>query len=208
MRSTKGFRFKCTKCGNCCTDKNTIVNVTYSDILRIKNGLNLMLNEILEILGFYTYDKELAAEDRKKMVIPPIRTEKGLAFVGLLKKDSGACYFYDEKNVKCKIYNLRPNFCRTFPFTFQIFFNKVNRSKAKIKMSYTQKGEQYCPGISADMPLINEEQWIQLGKKTIEDLNDNNIFINNWNDAVRIGKIIPTVKNLLSTIFNLEKKLK
>ena len=93
MRSTKDFRFKCTRCGNCCTDKNTIVNVNYSDILKIKKGLNLMLNETIEILGFYTYDKEPAAEDRKKMVISPIRTEKGLAFVGLLKEDSGACYF-------------------------------------------------------------------------------------------------------------------
>ena len=207
MRSTKDFRFKCIRCGNCCTDKNTIVNVTYSDILRIKKGLNLMLNETIEILGFYTYDKEPAAEDRKKMVISPIRTEKGLAFVGFLKEDSGACYFYDEINVKCKIYNLRPNFCRTFPFTFKIFFNKADRSKAKIKMSYAEKGEQYCPGISADMPLINEEQWIQLGKKTIEDLNDNNIFIEKWNDAVRIGQT-PTVRNLLLTIFNLDKKLK
>ena len=100
------------------------------------------------------------------------------------------------------------DYLQSFSFTFQIFFNKADRTKAKIKMSYTEKGELYCPGISADMPPIDEEKWIQLGKKTIEDLNDNNIFINKWNDAVRIGQITPTVKNLLSTIFNLDKKLR
>ncbi len=205
-KTPKEFRFKCTRCGNCCTDKKTLVNVTYSDILRIRKGLNLILEEIIEILGFYLYDKEPKAEDRKKMVVSPIRTEKGFAFIGLIKRDSGACFFYDEENKRCKIYDLRPNFCRTFPFTFRIFLDKTDKKKSKIKMSYTEKGKQYCPGIAVDMPLINEEEWIQLGEKTIEYLSNNYIFIEKWNNAVKNGQITPTVRNLLLTIFNLEKE--
>ena len=84
MENSKGFpkefRFSCVHCGTCCTDKNTLVNVTYSDILRIKKGLNLSLDETLEILGFYIFEKKPSIEELKKMVVPPIETEKGLAF--------------------------------------------------------------------------------------------------------------------------------
>ncbi|MFX0189007.1 MAG: YkgJ family cysteine cluster protein [Candidatus Hodarchaeota archaeon] len=205
-KTPKEFRFKCIRCGNCCTDKKTLVNVTYSDILRIGKGLNLTLEEIIEILGFYLYDKEPKAEDLNKMVVSPIRTEKGLAFIGLIKRDSGTCIFYDEEYKRCKIYDLRPNFCRTFPFTFRIFLNKTDKSKSIIKMGYTEKGKQYCPGIAVDMPLINEKEWIQLGVKTIESLNNNYIFVEKWNNAVKNGQITPTVRNILLTIFNLEEK--
>ena len=35
MDDKKEFRFQCVNCGHCCTDKNTLVNVTYKDILLI-----------------------------------------------------------------------------------------------------------------------------------------------------------------------------
>ena len=204
-KEIKEFRFKCLKCGHCCTDKNTLVNVTYSDILRIKNGLGLTLEETLQVIGFYIFEKEPTVEDLKKMVISPIATEKGLSFVGLLKKPNGACYFYTEKEKKCLIYKLRPNFCRTFPFSFKILFDEVDRTKAKIVLYYTEKGKGYCPGIGTDAPLIDEDEWIKLGKKTIEDMNDNSILVKKWNDAVKKGLIEQSVRNFLLTIFNLEK---
>jgi len=204
----KEFRFECTRCGNCCTDKNTLVNVTYLDILRIKKGLNLTLEEVIEILGFYIFDEESTEEDRKKMVISPILTEKGLAHIGILKKSSGACYFYDENNKGCKIYKLRPMFCRTFPFSFKILFDKINKSKAKIKLFYTEKGKQYCPGIGSDAPIIKDSEWIKIGKQTIENLNDNSLFIDQWNRAVIKEQISPTVRNLLLTIFNFDDKIR
>lgn len=203
----KEFRFECTRCGNCCTDKNTLVNVTYLDILRIKKGLNLTLEEVIEILGFYFFDNILSLEDRKKMVISPIQTEKGLAFVGLIKKPSGSCFFYDESNKKCSIYGLRPMFCKTFPFSFRIFFDKKDKTRAKIKMFYTEKGKQYCPGIKNDAPLIEDDDWIKVGKKAIEDMNDNYFIMEKWNEVVKGGKISPTVRNFLLTIFNLDEKI-
>ena len=59
MNNTNDLRFECVHCGKCCTDLDTLVNTTYSDIIRIKNSLNLNLDEIIEILGFYIFDKNL-----------------------------------------------------------------------------------------------------------------------------------------------------
>ena len=201
----KKFRFICTRCGNCCTDRNTLVNLTYSDILRIKNGLNLTLEELLQVIGFYVFETELTEEALKKLVIPPIATEKGLSFIGLLKKSTGACYFYNEKEKKCLIYELRPNFCKSFPFSFKILLNTIDKSKAKIIMFLTEKGKVYCPGIGVDAPLINEDEWIILGKKIIEDLNNNSILVEKWNDAVKKGEIKQSVRNFLLNIFKLKE---
>ena len=209
MENSKGFpkefRFSCVDCGNCCTNAQTVVNVTYSDILRIKKGMNLSLEEVLEILGFYVFGKKPSTEELKKMVVPPIETEKGLAFTGLKKKEGGTCYFYDEKEKRCLIYNLRPNFCRTFPFSFKILFDKQDATKAKIKLFYTEKGKKYCKGISTDAPLIDENEWIKVGKSTIEDMHNNNIFIQKWNEATNKKQILPSVRNYLITVFNLDK---
>lgn len=204
MDNLKEFRFICTRCGNCCSDKNTIVNLTYFDILRIKNGLNLDVEEILEVIGFYIFDKETISENHK-MVVSPIETEKGLAFIGLRKKDSGFCYFYNDSEKKCRIYDLRPMFCKTFPFSFNLIYNKFDKTRAKIKMFYTEKAKQYCPGIGVDAPPINEDQWIELGKKAIEELNNNEILIEQWNKNVKLGRIIPTVRNFLLNIFKINK---
>ncbi len=207
MANTKEFRFECKRCANCCVSKNTIVNVSYFDILRIKKDLNLTLEEVIEILGFYFFEEDLTAEERKKMVISPIQTEKGLAFIGLNKKSSGACYFYNETNKNCMIYKIRPMFCRTFPFSFRIFINKMDRTKAKIKMFYTEKGKKYCPGIGPDAPLIDLDVWIQVGKKTIEEINNNHFVVEKWNESVKTGRITPTVRNFLLAIFNLNEKV-
>ena len=201
----KEFRFKCLNCGNCCSDSKTLVNVSYLDILRIKKGLTLTLEEIIEILGFYVFDEPPTEEDRKKMVISPIKTEKGLAFVGL-KKNSGVCYFYDIDNKRCKIYKIRPMFCRTFPFSFKIFLDEKDKTKAKIKILYTEKGKQYCPGIGENAPLIDLDEWIKVGKKTIEEMNNNYLVMQKWNEAVEQQKVTPTVRNFLLTIFNIDDK--
>ncbi|MFX0106340.1 MAG: YkgJ family cysteine cluster protein [Candidatus Hodarchaeota archaeon] len=201
----KSLRFACTRCGNCCTDKNTIVNVTYLDILRIKNGLNLNLSEILEILGFYVFDKRVTNDDKKKMIISPIMTEKGLAFVGLLKNSLGGCYFYESGKKKCLIYDLRPMFCRTFPFSFGLLDEKENKTYSEIDVFYTEKGKQYCPGITGEAPLIDLEYWIKLGREALEDLKKDYKMIAEWNKAVKNGSKIPNVKNYLQTIFKLNK---
>ncbi|MFO8017432.1 MAG: YkgJ family cysteine cluster protein [Promethearchaeia archaeon] len=201
----KGLRFQCVRCGNCCTDKDTLVNVTFHDILRLKKGLDLTLDEILEILGFYMFDNPPSQDQIDKMVVPPIKTERGLAFVGLRKNPSGQCFFYNNEEEKCMIYRIRPMFCRTFPFSFKILFNKKDKRKGKIKMYRTEKAKRYCKGIGDEMPKIDEEAWIQLGKTTIEQMNENNILTEKWNDNVEKGVVVPTARNYLLTVFNIEK---
>ena len=200
------FKFQCINCGGCCSDQNTIVNVTYKDILAIKNGLKLSLEETLETLGFYIFEKPPTSENLKKMVVPPIETENGLAFIGLLKDRSGGCIFHESEKNKCKIYTLRPMICRTFPFSFRIHLDKKDKEKREIEIYLTDKGYEYCKGVNNDFPPINEDKWIQLGKKTIENINDNNILIKKWNEAVKLGKIDASARNFLLTVLNLEDK--
>ncbi|NVM35873.1 MAG: YkgJ family cysteine cluster protein [Candidatus Lokiarchaeota archaeon] len=196
----KYLRFTCIRCGNCCTDKNTLINLTYLDILRIKNGLDFDLNELLNILGFYTFDKPLTSEDKKRMTITPMETERKLAFIGLLKNSLGACYFYNSKDKRCLIYSLRPMFCRTFPFSFESLKNENDDTINAIDIFYTEKGKEYCPGIGNEAPLIEEDYWIELGRRTLEELKKNQKIIEQWNNSVKNGKITPTVKKFLLII--------
>jgi len=200
------FKFKCVYCGNCCSDEKTIVNVTYIDILRIIKGLNLSSNEILDLLGFYLFEKNHQEDFFKKMVIPPIFTEKGYSFVGLLKNSVGTCIFLKDK--LCKIYNLRPMFCRTFPFTFKVLNLKNINSKLKIQMFYTAKAKEYCKGILDDAPYINNKKWIKIGKKVSKELQENNKFIEIWNTNVKKRRINPTAQNFIKTILKFETKIK
>ena len=73
----------------------------------------------------------------------------------------------------------------------------------KINIIYTEKGKQYCPGISDESPLINYENWIKIGEKTLKELEKNYKLIKDWNKMVKKGKIIPTVKKFLLNILKL-----
>ena len=199
------LKFKCVHCGSCCTDKNTLVNVTYNDILRLKDGLNLNIDEILEILGFFVFEVKPSEEEVSRMVIPPIETENGLAFVGLRKYGGGKCIFYDDKKNKCPIYTLRPNFCRTFPFTFKLSRNPEKNLEDRIIVQYTDKSLKYCKGIATNSPEVNIDNLKRLGKQVIEDLANNNILIEEWNQNVIDKNITPTVRNFILTILNIKE---
>lgn len=205
MSNTNDLRFECVHCGKCCTDLNTLVNTTYLDIVRIKDGLNFTEDEVIEILGFYLFDKKPSDKEIARMVVPPIETERGLAFVGLKKKSNGHCYFYNNEKSRCSIYELRPNFCRTFPFTFKLLIHKGNSSEEAIKILYTEKGLQYCQGIGKASLEIDVSEWVQIGRNVIQDLTKNTVLIKKWNESVKKGAIIPTARNFIITIFNLER---
>ncbi len=205
MDTPNDLRFECVHCGKCCTDLNTLVNATYSDILRIKDGLNLTQDEIIEILGFYVFDKKPTIKEIKRMVVPPIETERGLAFTGLKKKSDGQCYFYNNIKNRCSIYNFRPNFCRTFPFTFKLLVSTEKSDENAIKVNYTEKGLQYCGGIGEEAPVIDNDIWTQMGQRVLQDLAKNTVLIKKWNEGVRKGAIVPSVQNFILTIFNSER---
>ncbi|MHA1192010.1 MAG: YkgJ family cysteine cluster protein [Promethearchaeota archaeon] len=202
MSNLPKFRFNCVRCGTCCTDGNTIVNLTHTDILRLSNGLKLTLDELLEVIGFYIFEKKITESDISKMVITPIMTERGLSFPGLKKNPDGICYFYNVNENKCRIYKIRPNFCRTFPFTFEYREPNIADSQRLININITNKGIEYCPGLDNKYPEINFENWIDLGKKVLEDIVDNEKFIRSWLEKMKKTKAKPKAKGYLNEILN------
>jgi len=204
MLLSQNLRFECIRCGACCIDQNTIVNTSYFDILRIKEGLNLTLNELIYILGFYIFESKISEKKRKKLVVSPIIVEKGLAFVGLFKKKNGECYFYNREKQECTIYDLRPMFCRTFPFSFQELDKSDKELSPRIKISFSNKGIEYCPGISENSPIINIKEWLKVGKKTLSEITENEKIISIYNSLVDERKIQPTVKNFLIFLLNFD----
>lgn len=203
------YHFECTQCGRCCSDPDTIVNLTYSDILRMQEELNYNLNDFLKIIGFYHFDHIPTEKELEQMVIPPIQTERGLAFVGLRKKSNGRCIFLSKKN-KCKIYSARPNLCRTFPFHFHSHPISQPKKGLDIKMNFTQKAIEYCPGLSSNTE-IDKVYWLDIGKMATAAILKEVILVKKWNKAVEEKKIKPIAENYLRIVLNLfenKKKIK
>ncbi|MHA1914132.1 MAG: YkgJ family cysteine cluster protein [Promethearchaeota archaeon] len=192
MVNPNQLRFSCTRCGNCCSDKHTLVNITYLDILRIIQGLKLELSELLEIIGFYVFEGEQSHLFFKKMVFSPIKTEKGLAYVGILKNTQGECFFYEPVKQQCKIYQLRPTLCRTFPFSYDL--------ETQSGIFYTEKAKSYCPGIEGEAPIIDYKHWLIIGKRTIEEIRKNNIFNEQWNKNANGHGNAHSVENYLKKV--------
>lgn len=195
------YHFKCIQCGNCCSDKNTIVNLTYSDILRIHWDMGYNFNKLMEIIGFYIFEKELTEEQIKKMVIPPIITQNGPAFIALRKKENGTCIFLN-RNKKCSIYPARPGICRTFPFHFHANPIKSPKKRLDINLNLAEKAIEYCEGFNEDYDEIDPEYWLNIGKYTVTDILKENSLINRWNQAVKEGKITNLAENYIKIILN------
>ncbi len=203
MDAENDINFECIRCGNCCTDPKTIVNLTYSDIIRIKSGLKLNLNELLEVVGFYIFDHNLDENTKKRLVTPPLHTERGLSYIGLLKDHKGKCFFFDSTNKKCKIYPLRPNFCKTFPFSFG-----YKDDSADLYIVITKKAKDYCLGFTPNSPPIDRSYWLKLGEEVLKDLKHNSEFIAQWNLLVKKKKLVPSAKQFLIKVIELEKNHK
>ncbi|MHA1451983.1 MAG: YkgJ family cysteine cluster protein, partial [Promethearchaeota archaeon] len=102
-KNLKILRFSCTKCGKCCSDSKTFVNLTYVDIIRLHKGLKMSLQELMEVVGFYTFKDANVEDFVAQMVYASIETEQGLAYIGLIRDKDSRCVFLDEDNT-CKIH--------------------------------------------------------------------------------------------------------
>ena len=117
----EGFNFSfnpkaCEECGGkCCTGESGYIWVTPIEMQKIANLLKISVDELksnfLIKVGYKFSIKEKE-----------------------LDKNNYACWFFDEKTAMCKIYEARPNQCRTFPF-WDFFKNNVEVVKKE------------CPGI-------------------------------------------------------------
>ena len=176
MLNNRQFRFECKNCGRCCIDKETIVNITFFDIKRLYSKLKLTIDELIHILGFYIFDKPLSQDNLLKMVISPIITKKGFAFIGLRKLENNYCFFFDKEKKKCRIYEIRPDICRIFPFSFEY------KDKDDINIIYSKKAEQYCIGINKDAPIIKINKLKALALEFSNILKKNEEIISEWNN--------------------------
>ncbi len=202
------FRFKCLQCGRCCKDPATIVTVTVADILALATHLELGIEELLSILGFYQLSESVPKEQVEKMVTRPIMTENGPAFVGLLKGEGGKCVFLNEENL-CTVYTARPKVCRTFPFTFTALKRLKGGVDYTIKMGIARKGVEYCPGLHVqEAPLVKLQEAKKLGAETLQEMEDQAKFANAWNAAVQAGKLKGTARNFIGEILAMQKPSK
>ena len=87
-----GLRFRCTRCGNCCTGEPGHVWVSAEELAAIAEYRG---EPVEEVVALYTY---VAYRGRS-----------------LREKGNGDCVFYD-RHAGCTIYPVRPRQCRTWPF--------------------------------------------------------------------------------------------
>jgi Fe-S-cluster containining protein len=87
-----GLRFRCTRCGHCCTGEPGYVWVSDDDLRAIADHLG----EPFEVLKAAC-------------------TKTGRRGLSLREKLDGDCVFYDKER-GCTVYPVRPPQCRTWPF--------------------------------------------------------------------------------------------
>ncbi|MHA1792410.1 MAG: YkgJ family cysteine cluster protein [Promethearchaeota archaeon] len=174
-RSLESIRFKCVHCGACCSSRGLIVNLTPRDLRLIARHLKIKSRDLLKILGFYLVhqmDDESMKLVRERMVLPELKTHKGAAYLGLLKRANGECIFL--KNGYCSIYPVRPRICQAFPFTFR-------RRGASIEISLTEFASNSCPGVGKGS-VMNIKKLNSLGDSILRDIDEFISFSKWWNN--------------------------
>jgi Fe-S-cluster containining protein len=107
----KYLGFRCTHCGNCCSD--TIVPIALDDLRRLTRGTGLAADAIV---SFYGRDEFQCGGSGLLFV----ELDVGPRTMGLRKRRDArngrdACEFF--KRDRCSVYEHRPVTCRIWPFT-------------------------------------------------------------------------------------------
>lgn len=110
----EGICFECTQCGGCCLGAPGIVRVTGHELGAIAENLGVTIKHLLD---------EGLAENY------------GEAYRLHENPHDGRCVFFEDNG--CRIYAMRPQQCRTWPF----WFNNL-RSEARWHDAIKE-----CPGI-------------------------------------------------------------
>ncbi len=120
----QGLRFECIGCGRCCTGEPGYVYVTRPEIGALAAAVGLEVPEF------------------EKRFVRPVGRRKSL-----LELPSGDCVFFDDLTRRCRVYEVRPRQCRTWPF----WASNLRTSKA------WQETCRVCPGAGRG-PLVPAEQ--------------------------------------------------
>jgi Fe-S-cluster containining protein len=108
----------CATCeGRCCTGESGYIYVTKNEITKIAEVLKMDVNDF-RVKYLYQKGYKYSIKENKY-------------------NDSYECVFYDRESNGCRIYNARPNQCKTFPF-WDYYKTRVDELKKE------------CPGIIDD----------------------------------------------------------
>lgn len=96
MDSARLKNFECTGCGDCCRWSGSVL-LTDSDMIRMAEAMRLSEQDFI---------------DRHTRLAP---NRKQLA---LIDNPDGSCSFLEVN--RCRVYNARPEQCRSFPYTWSV----------------------------------------------------------------------------------------
>jgi Fe-S-cluster containining protein len=112
----KYLSFRCTGCGNCCTD--TIVPITGDDLRRLCEGTGLPADRVV---SFYAGDEF----DDGGSGLVYVELDVGARTMGLRRRAARAhgeatdvCRFF--RDGRCSVYEHRPVTCRLWPFSLTL----------------------------------------------------------------------------------------
>ena len=165
----KEFQFECVKCVNCCTDKTKgYVYLEINEIFKISKHLGISIDELLD--KYIEYREEIIDLDDGEFKFN----------VFSITQKNGSCIFLRGGN--CNIYEFRPFQCRQYPFWNDIFNNKDNFKKYKVRCNGFGKGRKYTEDEIKNK--LNKDAKFQL--KLIED--------SKVLGSIKIEKLINSIK--------------
>ncbi len=115
-----GLRFECTRCGRCCRGEPGYVWVREIEIASIARFLKLETAEFVR-----TYVRRAMGDN------------------ALLELANGDCVFWSPTG--CRIYEVRPTQCRTFPFWHEYVRSTKGWAEATRRCPGVNKGRLYLP---------------------------------------------------------------
>ncbi len=124
MKRVEGFNFSfnssaCASCGGaCCIGESGYIWVNYPEIEAIASYLNISID---------SFAKEYLIRAKNRYSLKEFK----------VKELGYSCIFFDTENRVCKIYDVRPKQCRTFPFW-------------GVYKSDTKELIKECPGVVLD----------------------------------------------------------
>ena len=119
-----GLRFSCTQCGKCCTGRPGVTWISFDEMEKMAEYLHISLDDLVS--------KYLRKVDGKWAL-----KERTV--------DHSCIFLYDKK---CRVYEVRPKQCQTFPFWKSALESKDAWNELK----------KTCEGIREDAPVISQQE--------------------------------------------------
>ena len=124
LKNENTFCFRCTRCGECCKNRNDIILDTF-DVCRIAEYMGM---ENIDFCEKYT---ELYYDEKIKLPLSRIK----------MREDTGKCPFLSDDN-KCSIHDISPSVCRLYPLGRACFIENEEQSPAGYFLQDVPCGER------------------------------------------------------------------